>query len=713
VVRTPFEDFVVKVLGFASPPTREERQVAEWAASQFRQGIALGDPGVVQAAIELLRRLDRLESGFSEGFGDGDGLAFGARSSALFGLGRPELAFGGPAARLEEALLAGRLVVQRAPISSLTERNDFEPPELPPLSPPGREANTHTFEVRFVDEVGKAIAGIDAEFTADGPQTRATNAAGIALLEGVVSPSANVALVDPDALSAVLEPRWDTFRPGKPPKESNTQEVFFRGAELGPFDLKAELPNTVVIKPPPGKLFVELWDKTGRLRHANCTYQITGPQSFEGTTDEDGRLLHEDVFPGDYRLSLALELTEEGAAPVLDIVEGPLVVLEPTATSPQIRFVGASRRVVMARLRHMFFETNKSFLLPAAASAFEQVRDLYVRSEPSELLIVGHADTTAGPGVNDPLSLARAEMTAAYLEDDVQVWLDQYGPSAKSQRWSAHEDELMLGAMPDFATKPADEDAVRWFQRTRGLEVDGEAGPKTRRQLISEYMALDGTSLKQGKQFDIHVTSHGCGENFPLDDTGDELDAEPADQKEDATDRRVELFFFDAEFGIQPPPPGKNSPAGSTAYPLWRKKVTELVELQSTLVEGLVLEWRTELDGIVPDDLILKATQDDKTQRLAWTDGFVDGEFRRFIFRRIRGTTPVTLIAESELLSTELTLWQDQLVSDPDAPPVWLHVLEEIDPDAQVDQDVELQGGADLPATSDADIRPGGVDEFA
>lgn len=48
----------------------------------------------------------------------------------------------------------------------------------------------------------------------------------------------------------------------------------------------------MVITPPVGKLFVELWDKTGRVRHSATEYSSSGPESFKGTTDEQGRLLH-------------------------------------------------------------------------------------------------------------------------------------------------------------------------------------------------------------------------------------------------------------------------------------------------------------------------------------------------------------------------------------------------------------------------------------
>jgi len=143
----------------------------------------------------------------------------------------------------------------------------------------------------------------------------------------------------------------------------------------------------------------------------------------------------------------------------------------------------------------------------------------------------------------------------------------------------------MLTAMPDFPTKPAEEDTVRWFQRTRNLEMDGVAGPKTREQLVNEYMRLDGVSLVNEPDFQINITTHGCGENFPLDKKGEDLDQAPSADTEDAKDRRVELFFFDSEFGILPPPPGKNSLAGSVHYPKWRESAKETLDLDTDDVQ--------------------------------------------------------------------------------------------------------------------------------
>jgi outer membrane protein OmpA-like peptidoglycan-associated protein len=591
LVRAPFEDFVVRPVRGGARPVGDDLILATSVARELRLGIDAGDPELIETA----QRLDQVlgESVFSlrpiDASSDTD-----AFLKALV-------------ARLEEELLAGRLVVDRKPTISLGER-EIQLPDLPPLPPARPPAATRSFEVRFVDEIGKAISGIDAEFTADGAQTRATNPAGIALLDNTLVDSATVAILDPDALAKALDPRWDKFRPGKPPKESNTQEVLFRGAELGPFSLKPEVPNTIVIKPPLGSIFVQLFDKTGRVRHANRTYQISGPQSFEGTTDDSGTLLHEDVFPGDYTLSLALDFFEEDDPDrTMDIVESPLVVLDAEDLSPQVRMIGAVPRSVLARL-NMFFNTNKTFLLPTALPEVKKLHRLYVENAPCKLLVVGHADTRGTPDYNDKLSLRRAEATVAYLKDDVEGWFKFYSDPEPKQRWGKVEDHLMIISMRDFEEKPKGEDEVSWYQRTRGLPVDGDAGKDTRHALIKEYMSLDAASLADFTD-QIEVTAHGCGENFPLDDSGEELDDAPADEKRDPIDRRVELFFFDPEFGITPPPPGLNSAADSPEYPLWRARVAETVELvagdpdapEVKFVELADAHFRTDSAVVLPE----------------------------------------------------------------------------------------------------------------
>lgn len=559
VFLTAGEELVVRRTAPGELVKARDLRLAERAAREFRFALALGDASVAEGARRLL------------------GLSEDVDARSTFGTPLEDAFLGRLAEAVERELRQGSLVVERHAFDALRERDEGPIPSLAPPPSPAPEANTHSFEVRFVDEAGKAISGVDSEFFADGPTTIATNAAGLALLEGVSASSATVAIVDTEALAEVLEPRWESLRPGTLPAESNTREVVFEGRELGPFPLKAEVPHRVVIKPPLGKLFVELFDKSGRVRHAKRTFQISGPQSFEGTTDERGVLLIENVFPGDYQLSLALDFFENDPDRVMDIVESQLVVLPAGAPKPEVRMLGIVPRSVLARL-HMSFNTNKAFLLPNALPSLRVLRKLYLDNAPCKLLVVGHADTKAGASHNEKLSLERAKATIAYLKDDVDAWYKFYQDPDPKKRWGRVEDHLMIIALPDFRKKPAGEDEVEFFQRTRGLEVDGDAGTETRHALIEEYMSLDGTSL-QDFIGEIEAIAHGCGENFPLDDRGEDLDETPTPEKRDHIDRRVELFFFDREFGVTPAPPGEISSAGSVEYPRWRDRAVEVHDL--------------------------------------------------------------------------------------------------------------------------------------
>jgi hypothetical protein len=364
--------------------------------------------------------------------------------------------------------------------------------------------------------------------------------------------------------------------------------VTFAGLPIGPVPVKAAVANTVVVKPPLGTLFVELFDKSGHVRHANHDFSIDGPATFTGTTDEDGRLLFEDVFPGDYTLSVTLKFFEGDPDETVETVKCPLVVLEAGVEAPRVRRVGAAPFSVLARLR-TFFNTNKAFLLPTALASMQKLRRLYLDNAPCTLLAVGHADARGDSDQNDKLSLDRAKATIAFLNDDVDAWLDFYDASEPADRWGKAEDHSMLVSLPDFDTKPKGEDPVRWFQRTRGLDVDGKAGTETRTALVTEYMGLDGTSLADFAG-EIDARAHGCGENFPLEepeggDDGEDGEAATsgssdddgaadestndgdADASSDSTktvrpkpaDRRVELFFFEPDFGITPEPPSDNS----------------------------------------------------------------------------------------------------------------------------------------------------------
>ena len=254
--------------------------------------------------------------------------------------------------------------------------------------------------------------------------------------------------------------------------------------------------------------------------------------------------------------------------------------LKEPVESERLELPEEKKQTVMARLTGLLFDTNKTFIKNKTLENFKKIRTMYHNNNPSQLLIVGHTDTTGTASVNDPLSLKRSESVAQFLNDDVEAWFKNYSSSVPfKERWGASEDFEMIKAMPNFKEKNNTEDPIRLFQKEHGLTEDGIAGPNTRRKLIEEYMQLDGTTLADG-DFNITITTHGCGENFPLDDSGENLDSDAQDGKEDVLDRRVELFFFDKETGIEPPPPGKNSEAGSTQYPIWRDEA-EIIDLDT------------------------------------------------------------------------------------------------------------------------------------
>ncbi|MDF3071440.1 MAG: hypothetical protein K0R38_7041 [Polyangiaceae bacterium] len=242
------------------------------------------------------------------------------------------------------------------------------------------------FELRLVDEVGQAVSGIAVQFAVGGAVHEVpTNAAGVALLDDAQGSTAVATVPHPKPLEETLDPRWQKPRRGAPPKEGNTTEVVFEGAPLPPVRLKAALPNTLVLKPPVGQLFLELWDKSGRIRHSGAAYEVHGPENFSGKTDEKGRLRHRPVFPGDYSLELIVTFTS-GEETRTDTFRSPLVVLPSSASRPEIRMLGAVPLSVMVRLR-LFFDTNKTFLLPTAFPGMRELRRLYLQNNPSKLLV--------------------------------------------------------------------------------------------------------------------------------------------------------------------------------------------------------------------------------------------------------------------------------------------------------------------------------------
>jgi outer membrane protein OmpA-like peptidoglycan-associated protein len=291
--------------------------------------------------------------------------------------------------------------------------------------------------------------------------------------------------------------------------------------------------------------------------------------------------------------------------------------------------------VALARMHGMYFDTNKCFLLPTAMGSMQRLVDLYDENLHSDLLLVGHTDTSGKDAYNETLSLERAKSMAALLTNDVSSWLDYYGEGiAEEKRWGDLEDGDMLQALAERwhldPGRSAVESYQTWHNQLDGgdkaanweaLKVDGEIGPKTRTQLVGDYMNCQGTTLPD----DVSLMVHGCGEYFPLNTEGDDLDANPQDGQHDQDDRRVELFFFDKAFGILPPPPDEISKRGSEEYPEWRRcaRILKLLPVgETTILEVRLLDP----DGKPYHDLHFKAYAGDVllASRMIPEDGVIE-----------------------------------------------------------------------------------------
>jgi hypothetical protein len=240
--------------------------------------------------------------------------------------------------------------------------------------------------------------------------------------------------------------------------------------------------------------------------------------------------------------------------------------------------------VFRARLTGLLFDTSKNFLLPGGIHGLRVLKRLHDAHPKMKLVITGHSDRKGGEAYNLTLSNERAAAIAAYLKDDVDTWLKQYGNFiAGEKRWATREDQLMLSFLGDESgpfykgdidgkRSPETEAAVRAFQefsnKSRGtsLGADGKAGDKTRRELIAAYMDQPDTTLPKN----VVPLTHGCGEHHNAIPTDDGVALQE--------NRRVEIFFFDGEVSPKPrdPCPG---PFGCPEYLDWLRRATHTIDL--------------------------------------------------------------------------------------------------------------------------------------
>src|SRR6266404_9636211 len=81
--------------------------------------------------------------------------------------------------------------------------------------------------------------------------------------------------------------------------------------------------------------------------------------------------------------------------------------------------------VFRARLTGLHFDTSKSFLLPGGIHGIRVLKRLHDAHPGMRLLVTGHTDRAGGEAYNLTLSNERAAAIAAYLKDDVDVWMKE------------------------------------------------------------------------------------------------------------------------------------------------------------------------------------------------------------------------------------------------------------------------------------------------
>ena len=336
---------------------------------------------------------------------------------------------------------------------------------------------------------------------------------------------------------------------------------------------------------------------------------------------------------------------------------------------------------------------------------------LHAKDNASQKVVVaGHTDTVGSPSYNLGLSQLRADNTRAALVGNRDEWVKTAlvkNVAADAQRILRFV-ALTLGwdcdpGPVDNEQGPRTRAGVKGFQRRyndelrRAIDVDGVVGKETWGAFFDVYMLelatlleLDDAglaNLQKGIKFvDSAHAAVGCGENHPIE-------AASKDEFRSATNRRVEVLFFDP--GHLPrfpchPSAKRCKPALCEIYrghfELEHVPVEELVATQQ-----LLIEWPDHLTPDLPADLDLVLTQRDHPEVLRrWSAGEVKDEHRRFAFEPFIPSAPATLVARTG--GEELVLWSSQSVTDPSHPPTWEHTIEELLLNPQASGDVAPSG---------------------
>ena len=321
--------------------------------------------------------------------------------------------------------------------------------------------------------------------------------------------------------------------------------------------------------PVPGQIKVQVVTTAGK-GIAELEFELTEADGTKhaGKTDGDGRFTV-DGLPktGDCTLDLPDMRPAPAVAPSVAgrvrFVEGGVKVKIGAAS-----VVEAPPRVRRGRFTGLLFDTDKAFLRPEAMTGIKMLKKLYASVPDLRVLVSGHTDRVGSAQHNLGLSVDRADSVRHFLVDDAAEWMKWYaGKKPNSKQWGTAEDQQMLSAVKDSAGNPfytgpingnpggATSAAIKAFQGSRLLDVNGKANTATRQALVEAYMQLDDAPLPR----DPPLVSHGCGKTHPVSPEG-----APAEEQ---IDRRVEVYLF--EGAIDPAPLTPCPLGGCSEYKRW------------------------------------------------------------------------------------------------------------------------------------------------
>ncbi len=204
------------------------------------------------------------------------------------------------------------------------------------------------------------------------------------------------------------------------------------------------------------------------------------------------------------------------------------------AAMPEPQLAYRLADVAQVTLKGRAFEAGRSFLLPRAMNALNEVFAFAARMQAHHAVVVAHVEAVdAEP---EALSKARATMAQSWLAGDPAPWLKQFSTNVpEAERWGAREDKYLLsvalGGIASPAPKPGEpgDPQARAFQTLARVKVDGIAGPVTRGKLLEKYFALSRTALLNGAKppengitlLPTKTSALGAGANFTLQQVSD------------------------------------------------------------------------------------------------------------------------------------------------------------------------------------------------